>query len=339
MKCDVARKKPERLIFPTTDVDGFGAYHDLYSSGTTVSRLDTPFKASVVAYRFPSLLLFNRVVAEASHHRDRSRLRRDGFDHFNLQVLRFGTMAAGTPGNERPMSAGDIVVFDTSKPQRTIVTKADYVSIAIPRAAIEAAMPSAERLHGSVLPVAMAGLLSDFILSLGLRASMLGTDIAASSAVFVGRVLAEVAGTAKFVPKDAEDGTEASMLQRWRAEAYIDANLSNRLLGPEQVAKAIGMSRSALYRLFAPTGGVAGFILERRVARLRLLLLRPNDPRSIADLARLLGFAQESHCSRAFKAAFGTSPGQFREAARETLVLQDAGRAAHGWADWWNDIM
>ena len=336
----MVKQRPERFIFPATSVDGFAAYHDLYSSGTSVSRLDTAFKASVVAYRFPSLLLFNRVVAGASHHRDLSRLRRDGFDHFNLQVLRSGTMLAGTPGNERIMSAGDIVVFDTSQPQRTIVTAADYVSIAIRREAIGGVMPSAERLHGSILPVAKAGLLSDFILSLGLRASLLGTDIAASSAMFIGRILAEVAGPAEVVRKNPETGTEAAAaaLQRWRAEAYIAANLSSRVLGPDQVARAVGMSRSALYRSFNPTGGVAAFILERRVARLRLLLLRPNETRTIADLAGLLGFAQESHCSRAFKAAFGTSPGQFRDAARDTLVLQDLDRVPHGWADWWNDV-
>ena len=334
----MVNKNAERLIFPTVVADGFGAYHDLYSSGTSVSRLETAFKASVVAYRFPSLLLFNRVVTGASHHRDRSRLRRDGFDHFNLQVLRSGKMLAGTPGNERAMGPGDIAVFDTSKPQRTVVTDADYVSIAILRRAIEGVMPNADRLHGSILPVASAGLLSDFILSLGLRASMLGTDIAASSATFVGRILAEAAGAVNVVRNSPENGTEDSMLQRWRAEAYIDANLSSRVLGPDQVAKAVGMSRSALYRTFNPTGGVSAFILERRVARLRLLLLRPNETRTIADLAAVLGFAQESHCSRAFKEAFGTSPGQFRDAARETLVLQTVARAPQGWSDWWHDV-
>ena len=106
-------------------------------------------------------------------------------------------------------------------------------------------------LHGSILPVASAGLLSDFILSLGSRASMLGTDPR--------RFQRDVRRPdprrgppvpPEFVQKSPEDGTEDSMLQRWRAEAYVDANLSSRTLGPDQLAKAVGLSRSALYRTF-----------------------------------------------------------------------------------------
>ncbi|KQO68746.1 hypothetical protein ASF22_19515 [Methylobacterium sp. Leaf87] len=50
------------------------------------------------------------------------------------------------------------------------------------------------------------------------------------------------------------------------------------------------------------------------MARLPAVILRGNENTPIATLAWNLGFSSASHGSRAFVAAYGVPPGQFRDA-------------------------
>ena len=325
---------PQRLVFGADDAESFGAYHDLYAGGSTVSRSGTAFSAAVMAYRFPRMLLFDRQVAGVVHHRDEARVRRDGFDHFTLQVLRSGDMAGGPPGDERPLAPGDVILFDTTRPQRTRVDGADYVTVTLAREQVEAAVPEARRLHGAVLSRPAAGLLGDFLLSLARHAHALGPDAGAQGAAVLADLLAAAAGGVR-PPAPAEGGGADYLgLQRDRAEAFIDAHLGNPLLDADAVAAGLGLSRSTLYRAFAPVDGVARRITARRLERLRAALRRPSETRSVASLSFDLGFASESHCGRAFKAAFGVAPGQFRADARRSRELRAGGGRAGPIADW-----
>ncbi len=329
---------PHRIVFSADDSGGFGRYHDLYSSGTTVARVGDQFFASVAAHRFARLLVFDRRVAGAAHHRDLGRVRGDGFAHINLQVLRSGAMAAGIPGQERAMAPGDVVVFDTAQPQRTLVERADYVSVAINRDEIAAAMPDVERLHGAVLPAAAAGMLGDFVLALGRNAASLSPALASRSAGLTGEFLASVVGDRADGFGEHDPHPETLMLHRWRAEAHIDAHLGDPLLDAERVAAALDLSRSTLYAAFAPVNGVARRILTRRLTRLRARLEDPRETRTIGALAFALGFTAESHCSRAFKAAFGLSPSDVRRQARFGDALPTSRVRLDGWAAWWDTI-
>ena len=325
------------LVFATEGDGGFAAYHDLYSSGTTASRTGGPFRAAVSAHQFPRMILFNRQVAGAAHHRAADRVRRDGFDHINLQVLRSGRMAAGQPGHERPMAPGDIVLFDTTCPQRTVVAEADYVSVAISRDAITTAVPDVRGLHGTILSGGAAGLLGDFLLSLGRHIARVTPAVASEGAAMVGTLLNEV--IACDPPRTARKASLATLeMLRWRAEAYIDAHLDDRALDVDAVAAGIGVARTTLYAAFARGDGIARQILGRRVRRLGKALLHPAETRSVSALAFDLGFANENHCSRAFKASFGVPPGQFRAASRRMRAAPSAAPAGDGWADWWGHL-
>jgi AraC-like DNA-binding protein len=326
-----------QLVFSANNPDGFGAYHDLYDSGTTVSRIEGPFRAVVSAHRFPRMLLFNRSVAGAVHHRTADRVRRDGFDHVNLQMLRSGSMVAGDPGNERAMSPGDIVVFDTSRPQRTAVTDADYLSVAISRDAIATMLPGIRDLHGTILTRGVAGLLGDLLLSLGRHVASVSPAVASESAGLVGTLLRSLT-CASAMPVATESAGGATEMHRWRADAYIDAHLHDRGLDVDAIAAGIGVARTTLYGAFASKGGVAREILYRRVRRLGVALRRPGETRSVSALAFDLGFADESHCSRAFKARFGCPPGQFRAASRREHAAAGPAATKDSWAEWWGGI-
>lgn len=323
---------PRRFHVALGDRQGFGAYHDLYASGSTVSRVAGPFSATVVGHRLPHLLLVDRQITGAAHRRDAARVRADGFDHFVLQILRAGRLAAGSPGDERAMGPGDAVLFDTTRPHATVAEGADYITVSVPRDRLEAMLPEAGSLHGLILPRAVSGLLGDFVGSLVRHAAHLGPEVAVRSGAMVAEMLAAAARVAT-PPRDAQE--DALALHLFRGQAFIEAHIHDPGLDAGRVAAGLGLSRSALYRAFGPVDGVARQISLRRLKALRAALRTPSERRSVAALCYDLGFSSESQGNRAFKAAFGAAPGRFRAEARAAAALAASRISAFGYLGLW----
>ena len=84
----------------TLDENGFGANHNPDPGCSTGSRRESAFNAAVASGRLAPVLMFDRLIAGAVHHRDQPRVRHDDLDHFKPQVLRGGHMMADTPVEE-----------------------------------------------------------------------------------------------------------------------------------------------------------------------------------------------------------------------------------------------
>jgi AraC-like DNA-binding protein len=95
----------------------------------------------------------------------------------------------------------------------------------------------------------------------------------------------------------------------------IRARLASAMLTPDRLSQAAGVSRSTLYRLFEPLGGVAAVIQAERLAQARRLLEDPREHRPIQQIAQAVGFFDASVFSRAFRRAHHASPGQLRGAS------------------------
>ena len=82
-------------------------------------------------------------------------------------------------------------------------------------------------------------------------------------------------------------------------------------LSLEQLAGQAGLGRYQLIRAFRAATGLTphAYLLNARVNRGRLLL---RDGLALADIAYKLGFADQSHFQRVFKAHVGVTPGQYR---------------------------
>ncbi|MBN3792048.1 AraC family transcriptional regulator [Burkholderia sp. Ac-20353] len=120
----------------------------------------------------------------------------------------------------------------------------------------------------------------------------------------------------------ADTEINAALLEA--AKGYIEKNFTNPALSPEQICKAIGISRAKLYRLFEPAGGVMKLIQRKRLVHIRSILADPTRPKArIADIAWRHGFASDKHFSRSFKAEFGFSP---RETIRQAFHQDDSRR-------------
>lgn len=328
---------PKPTTFLADMPDNFGHYHDIIkASGATSSRVGSTFEATLTAHNSPGLMLFDRQVAGVEHRRDAAQIRRDGFEHFHLQVLRSGMLAGGTPGDERSLFPGDAILLDTTQPQHTIVTAADYVTVILSRQLADAIVPDANRLHGRVLPRTTSYGVGDAVLSLARCVS--GPDITsgAGGGRMVAELLAKIAGNAGSPCDGSAEEIEAS--KRLQAQLFIDTHIRRADLDVNTVARGAGMSRSFLYRVFEPVGGVEREIIRRRVAHLRSTLLRPSETRSIETLAGDLGFANASHGSRAFSAAYGVRPGRLRAELRKAERASNGSLQVGHMQDWYGDL-
>ena len=95
----------------------------------------------------------------------------------------------------------------------------------------------------------------------------------------------------------------------------------------------LGISRSNLYRVFKPKGGVASYIHRRRLVVIHRILSNPKEHRRVSIIAAQYGFISLAHFSRAFRAEFGYSASAARchpvdhEATKPSGVTE----AYHDW--------
>jgi AraC family transcriptional regulator len=89
---------------------------------------------------------------------------------------------------------------------------------------------------------------------------------------------------------------------------YIGAHLSHEL-SLESLAELTGLSAYHFARLFTQSVGLSPhrYVVRRRLEEAKRLLL--NGTHTIAEVATLTGFADQSHLHRLFKQRFGITPG------------------------------
>jgi AraC-like DNA-binding protein len=108
---------------------------------------------------------------------------------------------------------------------------------------------------------------------------------------------------------------QSEAMRRKQIQTLIRARLGSVALTPDRLCRDAGLSRSALYRLFEPHGGVAAVIQMERLNEARRRLEEPTERRSIQQIAESVGFYDPSVFSRAFRHRYGVAPREVREAA------------------------
>ncbi|UPG92656.1 helix-turn-helix domain-containing protein [Luteibacter aegosomatissinici] len=95
-----------------------------------------------------------------------------------------------------------------------------------------------------------------------------------------------------------------------RLTDYIEDNL-HRPIGLAELAAIVGVSRFHFCRVFKQTMGVTAFafVEECRIRRARQLVV--ETALSLADIALLAGFSDQSHFTRRFTFHVGATPGAF----------------------------
>ena len=227
-------------------------------------------------------------------------------------------------GAEVVLRPGDSTVIDSARPWSSCCT-ADCVRLylRVPRWAMENRLrtrniPIAKRISGRTIPGAT---LSRLLLSLYKNADwMKDEELSLALDTYFETLAACITGEKALLHSAAD-------LSR-RILQFIDTHLSEPMLGPAEVAAAMGISVRHLHRVFSASGTTLGdYVRLQRLEQCRLDLANPVlQSRTITDIAFCHGFSDAAHFSHLFRQYFGISARAFRA---RVLIEEQAAKVAH----------
>lgn len=280
---------------------------DLYDVTDVAAADVTGFSSRTTAYRFGTGTIARGRSVPQTLTRGPDQIGRSGIDH--ISVIINGTRTVGDcDGRNVDAAAGSVQFRDLARPSASRSDGVDVLNLIIPRASLPSWM-AGRGLHGLVLPVASAGerLVSSHLRTLFEVAADLSEDegTAAIEATFV--IAERFLGQASAVTPLQTEAIHRTIRQR--ALRLVDAQMSTGPIETARIARALGVSRSSLYRAFETTGGVQACILSRRLDRAYVAIRMHHGPLPpLADIATQNGFSSQTTFVRAFRERFGFRP-------------------------------
>jgi AraC-like DNA-binding protein len=111
-----------------------------------------------------------------------------------------------------------------------------------------------------------------------------------------------------------------------RVERFVRANLADSHLSPQMIAERCGISVRYLHQLFESQGTtVCAWLRHQRLLMCDESLRDPLNRKSIAEIAYQWGFGDQGQFGRHYRAHFGCTPSDAREAARSGAVGRTPG--------------
>jgi AraC-like DNA-binding protein len=238
-------------------------------------------------------------------------------ERFKIDVQIQGRTVFAQDGREAALTPGDFTLVDLTRPSRVgnAGDGQDVVAVQFPHAALPLRHDELARLTAVPMPgrdglgAAIVALAGHLVRRLDDRGA---TDGALVSAALMDLLV--VAFAERLDRVDAVSRVTRRQAQMATVRAYIDRRLADPRLSPRTIAAAHHMSLRLLYKLFEEQGTSVGrWIRARRLERCRRDLLDPalgDVPAGAIGMG--WGFADPAHFSRAFRAAYGQPPGEYR---------------------------
>lgn len=302
---------------------GWEDYCRLYAAGGDAFQEAGDFRADITATRLDRVILFDRRLRGVRHERRAEHVIANGFDHFTLQLNLAGSAEVDCGEGFQALAEGEAVLLDTRLPMRLRLVDVHLLTASVARPLVMAA--AADSAHGRCISPERTALLRR---RLAERADVDPMGLGREGPRLLLMMLDMLRPEGR--PRTGADRLRRTMIRRAVIRDYVEANLARRDLDPSEIASACALSRATLYRLTEPDGGVANFVRKVRLARLERLLA-DGGGEQLAEFAECLGFADESHMSRQFRAVAGVSPGRYRTASRQDPVANAARRRWSAW--------
>lgn len=272
------------------------------------------FRALVDANMFGPLMLARTQSHEHLWRRTSSIMARDGMDHYMIQAYEHGQLQWGGGLADETLPERGLLIVDLSQPLESRSTAFRNLSLIIPRDMLDGALKSPGDQHMRVLSgeEPMVTLLRDHMVSL----KNLAGQMSLQQAVEIAPATVGLAAACLNAAVDREAPSQAAGVAVARLtmiRRFIENHLSEPDLSADWVAGQVGVSRSKLYKLFDPFGGVGAYIRDRRLRRALLALSdRRAGQRPIYDIALDAGYSSDAAFSRAFRARYGMAPRDIR---------------------------
>ncbi|MGY0056700.1 AraC-like ligand-binding domain-containing protein [Streptomyces sp. LZ34] len=248
-------------------------------------------------------------------------IRKSDPEIYYLAVPLCGHMGVVQDGREILVERGDLVLIGSSHPYRGRLDAAggtvSAAEMLIPRALLPLPDGLADRRCAIRLPgrAGMGALLTDFLTGLLNDTTSYGP----SDSVRLGVIALDLATAVlahQFAGQEPPETFQHALAMR--VHSYIHQHLTDPELTPEQIAAAQHISVRSLHRLFRQQNTtVSAYIRCQRLEQARRELADPGlRTRPIHAIAARWGFPRPADFTRAFRAAYGMPPKDFRHLAQ-----------------------
>ncbi|AME25453.1 MULTISPECIES: helix-turn-helix domain-containing protein [Burkholderiaceae] len=291
--------------------EGLDAMFEIQRPKTPV----TPFRASQESWTLGGMLLTSHIThGEVAFQRTKRKIATSGVDHYLVHCLLDGRLLSTFGRDTHEVSLGSVVVRDLAVENIGISRDAPMLTLMIPRQAIDRRTGGLLRMHGLSWEATdpIGRLVASHVRSLANVAASMDDE---ESSVAGEATLDFLAACVLRRAERCEESGDPRLTPMVRAQAlsYIEGNLADPDLGPARLRDTLKVSRTALYALFEPMGGVADYVRARRLDEAMRRLESPMHTRDlIGAIACAVGFMSESTFNRAFKERFGCTPTEAR---------------------------
>ncbi len=279
-------------------------------------RTGRPFWGRLWGYEVGAVKVLRIEAAQSAASRTPATIAAFDPELLELAVQMRGSCCVTQEHRVAVMRPGDISTYETSRPY-TVQADApfDRILLMIPKCLLR---PHTERIcKQTAVRISsedgLAGLLVPFVRQVvsGLdRGSLRADDLS------VGESLLDLVRGLYLERTHLADGSgyRSRTELLLRIKAFIEASLGDPQLTPERIAGASFVSVRYLHKLFEGEGtSVCEWIRGRRLDRCRRDLCDPLlGEETILTIATRWGLTDSAHFSRLFRAAYGSSPSEFR---------------------------
>lgn len=306
--------------FSTDDQDKprqLQAWRDWYADSYEVSALQegaTGFAAKSEVWTLHGVGV--ALVSAPSLRASRTKLqaRRDPVDHICLTIGHQAATRLSFGAESMELPAGTPFIFGLDQPHASERHTDIRWQFYIARDQFNREMAALDAVKGRAICSPLKPLLVEYLRLVVQTLPSLTPEAAKPlPPAIVAMIVASVAPTSDSVER-AKGPLDAARLEKVRQA--VQRNLFSPRLGPEMLSAELGLSRSNLYRLLEPEGGVANFIKHNRLMECFEQLSDPRNTRAIGEIARSLRLLNQSNFGRSFKQKFGATPGEIRAAAQ-----------------------
>ena len=216
--------------------------------------LDDGFPAAHTAWNLGGMLIVQQRTPAHSYIRSAAKLRSSSVDHWYVVLPQTGRSWTEVNRRVAEGQAGKLEIRSLGYPFRGRMTESESLVLYLPRDLFADAAAILDANNNSILSGNLANLLIDYVDGIVTRLRSLTKDdlpriVHATRSMIIACLTppAEHAAAAEQL---------ASVALMERARRYVQNNLDAAHLTPDSMCRALGVSRSRLYQLFEPSGGV-----------------------------------------------------------------------------------
>ncbi|MFD8971313.1 helix-turn-helix domain-containing protein [Streptomyces sp. NPDC059593] len=282
---------------------------------TVAPRGDGPFDGRIATERLGYLQVSTMEADAGRVSRTPALIARSSEALVAVAVQISGTATYVQDGRRAEVGAGDLVVYDTTRPYSFDYPQRFATHVfQLPRRTLGVPDTDIRQVTGNAIGTGdgFGAMLLPFLATLAASPAdgyppAVANRLAGNVVDLFATLIAERAH-----PGDTDSDARSHLL--FRVRDHINRNLGDPDLSPERIARTHRISVRYLHRLFEGEGTTVGrFIRQRRLEECgRELARRGRTAPTVSAVAQRWGFANPAHFSRAFRAAYGVSPREWR---------------------------